>query len=1409
MSRYSNKHHSICVLFVALLVCSVIFLHKYFQIVQANVTNYLDFYNRRELSNMIPYTVLDTREDKHPRAVLVTGVAGYIGSHMALKLLERDFIVYGVDNLSRGSHKAILKLQKSPRFEFFDLDIGNKDIFNDLFRRIKFDTVFHFAGNAFVTESIHFPELYRANITENSKILVDLMVLHKIPRLVYSSSCAVYGNPETVPITESTLTRPVSPYGQAKLDAEKYITSHVSSTFKADLLRYFNVVGADSRGRIGENPRKSLAQYARLWTSCLDVVYKRKRCVKIRDSFLHTPDGTSIRDYVHVEDLVDAHLAVIEIPKENHVDVWNVAINNPVSTFNFIETARNVTGHFIPICFEQNSESFSPAALYATGDRLRGLTGWRPRYTDLHSMLETSWKWSTSEHFYKDTWKKNTYDICIVGAGLSSAVLAERHVQRYNHSVLVLEKRAHIGGNCYDYIDKETGIRVSKYGVHLFHTKFEKVWKYMQRFSKWTPWEHHCVAHVNGQYVPVPVNIQTVNSLFQLNISTAIEMETWLKTVQINPPNSREASNSEEVALQRVGKKLYEMIFKPYTIKQWDKDPSQLGPSVLARIPVRTNHDSRYFTDPYQALPSFGYTRIFENMFNSDRITVRLNTDYFKVEKDVKCGHLYYTGPIDSYFAAKGMPKLEYRSLEFDRVVYPDLDFFQPMAHVNYPSMITPYTRAIEYKHLLNQKSPHTVVFFERSTSEGEPYYPVPNKKNQNLYAKYQSLATQEQSVTFVGRLANYKYFNMDETVKNALEIFEKFEGHTKNNEREKEKQSGLFRQRILESCPNVPRHPVGRIQGWKGWIWVGKENGKLSIEETYSFQTRNKETIQMLKEVDARLSSFCNIPIYTDDNPPCNVRSLAYSTRRWGCKTIPIPSFIFNKWPEVGIGDYEMVVRELRLAAENIPKKLRTLGWIGNPNTHAIRRTLILKKGPFFDFREVFPGSEFEGYVKKPISGFMTLPEQIKEWQYILDVRGGGFSARLPLLLRSGRLVFYQERDLEQWFMPLFRPYVHYIPVSKDLSNLGEQVAWANADDVRSASIVRSCTELADRVLTRSNALDYLVRVLSSDIVNRKITDYNSSEHDLLNQLQLYGSRSVPEKGKTFDERSITLDIENAEIAKCTPGTYQNASQWRTLFPNGRFSFHRKALVSIPIGKKARKTVSSVITSMGHHAFDYLLFAYDDFSWKTEAWYHEPGVSVVHVPGGRMFQLYHDYLIPNKVSPYSHLFLWDDDIQPAPGFDGEVLLQFLQAFNLDIAQPLIRKNAHGELVDRGFGGTIREVKQVEIMVPCYSTKTWLECIRPRIIREFVTSWGIDSVLHSSGSCAPENEYGIRIPLDHMNFQSLTKLKGFSHQGYAEQREYQKQAQAENWPRRKSRALHEYSVNLNDDCKLSMQRLPG
>lgn len=362
------------------------------------------------------------------------------------------------------------------------------------------------------------------------------------------------------------------------------------------------------------------------------------------------------------------------------------------------------------------------------------------------------------------------YDIVVIGAGISGATLAERFATQLNKKVLVIEKREHIGGNCYDYYNTD-GILVSKYGAHLFHTNFEDVWKYVQQFSEWTPYAHHVLAKVDGKLVPVPVNITTVNELLGEHIHNEDEMKKWLAANQIK---NDYPLNGEEAALARVGTALYEKLFKNYTKKQWDKYPSELDAEVLNRIPVRDNFDSRYFSDTYQAQPKEGYTKLFEKMLSNPTITVKLNTDYFDIQNElIGFEKLFYTGPIDHFFASLGKPQLEYRSLRFEEETY-NRECFQENSVINYPGLDVPFTRIVEYKYITGQKHPKTTIVKEFSSANGEPYYPVPNPTNRALYEEYKKEAEklEKEGIYFVGRLANYKYFNMDQAFHNALELF-------------------------------------------------------------------------------------------------------------------------------------------------------------------------------------------------------------------------------------------------------------------------------------------------------------------------------------------------------------------------------------------------------------------------------------------------------------------------------------------------------------------------------------------------------------------------------------------------------------------------------------------------------------
>lgn len=359
------------------------------------------------------------------------------------------------------------------------------------------------------------------------------------------------------------------------------------------------------------------------------------------------------------------------------------------------------------------------------------------------------------------------YDYIVVGCGLSGAVVANRIATILNKKVLILEKRDHIGGNCYDYVDPETNIRLNKYGAHLFHTNCEKVWTFINQFCEWQRWEHQVLAYTDGQYVSMPVNITTVNKLCKQNIQTEEEMAKYMETAV---EKYDVIENSEQMAKSRIGTQLYEKLVKDYTFKQWAKYPSELDKTVLARIPVRHNFDTRYFSDKYQALPKKGYTYFFEQLLNNKNIEVKLNTEYQDIYGDTP---VIYTGPIDQYFDQ--YEKLEYRSVDF-HIERHDYPYHQPNSVVNYPSKNIEYTRCVEYKHFLNQPSDKTIIVFETTNDNGDPYYPVPNKRNMDLYEKYRKLAEKEEQLGktyFLGRLANYKYYNMDQAIEASLDFFE------------------------------------------------------------------------------------------------------------------------------------------------------------------------------------------------------------------------------------------------------------------------------------------------------------------------------------------------------------------------------------------------------------------------------------------------------------------------------------------------------------------------------------------------------------------------------------------------------------------------------------------------------------
>ena len=361
---------------------------------------------------------------------------------------------------------------------------------------------------------------------------------------------------------------------------------------------------------------------------------------------------------------------------------------------------------------------------------------------------------------------EQAFDYLIVGAGFAGSVLAERLASVLGLRVLIVDRRPHIGGNAYDCYD-DAGLLIHPYGPHIFHTNSKDVFDYLSKFTEWRPYQHRVLASVDGQLVPIPINLDTVNKLYGLSL-TAFELEKWFESVAEPRDQIR---TSEDVVVSKVGRDLYNKFFRGYTRKQWGLDPSELDASVTARVPTRTNRDDRYFADTYQAMPKHGYTRMFERMLAHPNIKIMLNTDYREIVDFIPWRHMIYTGPVDAYFDYR-YGKLPYRSLEFEHVTLPQ-EQFQPVGTVNYPNDYA-YTRISEFKHITGQQHTHTSVVYEYPRAEGDPYYPVPRPENQDLYKKYQAEADALPNVTFVGRLATYRYYNMDQVVAQALATFGK-----------------------------------------------------------------------------------------------------------------------------------------------------------------------------------------------------------------------------------------------------------------------------------------------------------------------------------------------------------------------------------------------------------------------------------------------------------------------------------------------------------------------------------------------------------------------------------------------------------------------------------------------------------
>jgi UDP-galactopyranose mutase len=352
-------------------------------------------------------------------------------------------------------------------------------------------------------------------------------------------------------------------------------------------------------------------------------------------------------------------------------------------------------------------------------------------------------------------------DVLIVGAGFAGSVVA-RELADADHRVRVIDKRPHIAGNAYDEQDAH-GVLVHRYGPHIFHTNGERIFQYLSRFTEWLPYEHRVHGVVEGRHYPFPINRDTLNQLYGLDLDER-EAEAFFENVR--EPREH-VLTSEDVVLNSVGRDLYEKFFLNYTRKQWGLDPSELKAGVAARIPVRTNSDDRYFTDTFQAMPKHGYTRMFEAMLDHPNISVDLGVDFHDIRDGAPASHVVYTGPIDAYFKYCHGP-LPYRSLRFEHQHLPDVERYQEVGTVNYPNDHA-YTRITEFKHLTGQQHAGTSIVREYPQAEGDPYYPIPRAENEALFKRYEELAAKEPHVTFVGRLAQYRYYNMDQVVGAAL----------------------------------------------------------------------------------------------------------------------------------------------------------------------------------------------------------------------------------------------------------------------------------------------------------------------------------------------------------------------------------------------------------------------------------------------------------------------------------------------------------------------------------------------------------------------------------------------------------------------------------------------------------------
>lgn len=364
--------------------------------------------------------------------------------------------------------------------------------------------------------------------------------------------------------------------------------------------------------------------------------------------------------------------------------------------------------------------------------------------------------------------RKKSSDIVIIGAGLCGSTIAERLANKENRKVIILEKRNHIGGNVYDFYN-DNHILIHKYGPHIFHTSNEEVFAYLSQFTEWIKYKHRVLTFVRGKYLPIPINLTTINKFFGAKLKTEKEVKEFLEKKRNKGINK--IKNSRDVIVSKYGEELYNAFIKNYTKKQWDLYPEELDKEVLERLPVRYNENPYYFDDKYQCMPKHGYTEMINKMLNNKNIKIHLKTDYKKSLDKLKFSKLIVTSPIDEFFDYK-FGRLKYRCIDFQFETFAQ-ESYQENSVINYPNDYE-FTRITEFNKLTFQMTPKTTICKEYTSWKGERCYPVPHKEEKQLFKKYLTESKKLDNIFFAGRLGSYKYLDMDEAVENALNLYKR-----------------------------------------------------------------------------------------------------------------------------------------------------------------------------------------------------------------------------------------------------------------------------------------------------------------------------------------------------------------------------------------------------------------------------------------------------------------------------------------------------------------------------------------------------------------------------------------------------------------------------------------------------------